>query len=77
MGSEVSTQFLGVNISEVTGTKVNSKQFPGSVDIAVAMYNPAIALHDKLGEVRLAIERFGKEVRRMRNNDPPIFKEAR
>ena len=74
MGSEVSTQFLGANISEVTGTKVNSKQFPGSVDIAVAIYNPAIALHDKLGEVRLGIERFGREVRRLRNSAPPILR---
>jgi len=67
MGSEVATWFLQMAVSEVTGTVVESERLPKSVEIAVAMFNPAIAQHDKLGEVRLAIERFGKEVRRMRN----------
>jgi len=42
----------------VTGLVVTSDKLPWGT-MAVAMYNPAIASHDKLGEVRLAIEKFG------------------
>ena len=63
MGSEVATHFLGVAVSDVTGTFVQSPLLPKSVEVALAMYNPAIALHDRLGEVRLAITRFAAAVR--------------
>ena len=66
MGSDVATFFLKERIANVTGTVVQSSKLPQSVETAVAMYNPAIALHDKLGEVRLAVERFGRAVRGMR-----------
>ena len=60
MGSEVSKFLLGESISDITGLRVKSKNFPKSVKVAVAMYNPAFALRDKVGEVRLAIERFAE-----------------
>ena len=63
MGSEVATHFLGAAVSDVTGTFVSSSLLPKSVEIAMIMYNPAIALHDRLGEVRLAITRFAAAVR--------------
>jgi len=62
MGSDVSSWFLGVPVSEVTGLVVTSDKLPWGT-MAVAMYNPAIASHDKLGETRLAIEKFGEVVR--------------
>ena len=63
MGSEVATHFLGAAVSDVTGTFVQSPLLPKSVEVALAMYNPAIALHDRLGEVRLAITKFAAAVR--------------
>ena len=62
MGSDVSQWFLGIPVSEVTGLVVQSDKLPRGV-VAVVMYNPAIAQHDKLGETRLAIEKFGEVVR--------------
>ena len=62
MGSDVSTWFLGLPVSEVTSLVVQSDKLPRGT-VAVAMYNPAIAQHDKLGETRLAIEKFGEIVR--------------
>ena len=65
MGSEVATHFLGRAVSEVTGTFVKSDLLPKSVKVALAMYNPAICLHDKLGETRLAITRFAEATKKM------------
>src|SRR3990167_74835 len=62
MGSEVSTWFLGMSVSETTGLVVQSDKLPKGTQ-AVAMYNPAICQYDRLGEVRLAIEKFGEIVR--------------
>ena len=62
MGSDVAQWFLGIPVSEVTGLTVQSDKLPRDA-VAVVMYNPAIAQHDKLGETRLAIERFGELVR--------------
>ena len=58
MGAEP-THILGIsNISSVTGTSVKSQFIPSSVDVVMAMVNPAQALHDLLGEVRLALDNF-------------------
>ena len=58
MGSEPA-QVLGLgSISEITGTVVRSDYFPESVEVVVAMVNPAQALHDLLGETRHAIQNF-------------------
>ena len=62
MGSDVSQWFLGIPVSEVTGLEVQSDKLPRGA-VAIVMYNPAICSHDKLGEVRLAIEKFGEAVR--------------
>ena len=63
MGSDVSNWFLGISVSEVTGLMVKSDKLPKSVEVATIIWNPAIALHDKIGEVRLGIERFAEAVR--------------
>ena len=66
MGAEVAGAFLDYAISDITGLLVTPERFPQSVKVAVAMVNPSVAQHDKLGEVRFAIERFGREVRKIR-----------
>ena len=63
MGSDVAKHLLGQAVSDVTGTFVKSPLLPKSVVAALAMYNPAICLHDKLGETRLGITRFAEAVR--------------
>ena len=65
MGSDVSQWFLGRAVSDVTGTFVKSDLLPKSVKVALIMYNPAICLHDKLGETRLGIEKFAEAVKRL------------
>ena len=63
MGSDVAKHFLGLAVSDVTGTFVKSDLLPKSVEVALMMYNPAICLHDRLGETRLGITRFAEAVR--------------
>ena len=63
MGSEVAAHFLGRAVSDVTGTFVKSDLLPKSVEVALIIFNPAICLHDKLGETRLGITRFAEAVR--------------
>ena len=65
MGSDVAQWFLGLPVSEATGLLVQSDKLPKKTK-AVVVYNPVIASYDKLGEVRLAIEKFGEVVRDLR-----------
>lgn len=58
MGSEPMELFGLPNVSEISGTFVQSVFLPSSVDVAMAMVNPAQALHDLLGETRYAINKF-------------------
>ena len=58
LGSEPMGLFGLPSVSEITGTLVNSIYIPSSVDVAMAMVNPAQALHDLLGETRYAIDKF-------------------
>ena len=65
MGSDVAKHFLGLAVSDVTGTFVKSDLLPKSVEVTLVMYNPAIVLHDRLGETRLAITRFAEATKKM------------
>lgn len=59
MGSDVLNIFLpGELVSDWNGLEILSPSLPKTTKVAVAMFNPAIALHDKLGEVRFALENF-------------------
>jgi DNA polymerase len=58
MGSELSKLFLEKPVSDLSGTVTKF----GGVKTVVC-YNPAIAMHSSVGEVRLAIRRFA-ELRR-------------
>ena len=64
MGAEP-TDIMGLpSISSITGTHVISPFIPSSVDVVMAMVNPAQALHDLLGETRLAIDNFATAIAR-------------
>lgn len=58
MGSDLAKLFFNASVSDLTGTiqTLNGVK-------TVVCYNPAIALHSTIGEVRLAIRRFA-ELRR-------------
>lgn len=58
MGAEPTAMFGLPSISNISGTFVSSVFFPKSVKVAVAMVNPAQALHDLLGETRFGISNF-------------------
>ena len=59
MGSDVLSEFLpGEMISDWNGLEIVSPELPKSIKVAVAAFNPAIAMWDKLGETRLAIQNF-------------------
>ena len=59
LGSDVLAEFLpGENVSDWNGLEVVSPELPRSVRVCFVAMNPAIALYDKLGETRLAIQKF-------------------
>jgi len=57
MGAETTTFFVGENVSDVSGLEVQGDMLPEDT-LVYALFSPAIALHDKLGEIRLGLERF-------------------
>ncbi len=68
MGADAVSYFTGENVSDVSGLRVDASVFakemlPKSVGIVYALFNPAIAIHDKLGEIRFGMGRFGEAVR--------------
>lgn len=65
VGSDVAKTYLGKSVSDVNGLSFKLKNF-GNVP-AVASINPAQLLNDDgtMGEVRLAMDRFGELVRRL------------
>jgi len=62
MGADVVQYFVGENVSDVSGLEVQGDMLPENT-IVYAIFNPAIALHDKLGEIRLGLERFRDAVK--------------
>ena len=64
MGADTCEVFNLGAVSKISGMKVESTLFPKSVTLAVASVNPALALREVLGEVRLAIENFAVELKR-------------
>ena len=64
MGADCVTYFTGQNVSDVSGLRVDkmTDMLPAGV-VAYAIFNPAIALHEKLGEVRFAMEKFAEGIR--------------
>lgn len=62
MGAEASAKLYDTPVSDITGMEVKSDYFPGSVEVSMAMVNPAIAVHGPVGEVQLAIQRFANKI---------------
>jgi len=66
MGADAVTQFTSENVSDVSGLRVDkfeyAKEMLPSGSVVYALFNPAIALHDKLGEIRFGLEKFGEEM---------------
>jgi uracil-DNA glycosylase family 4 len=60
LGSDVVKYFCGLDVSKVTGLKVTSTYL--SAPLIMASYNPAIVFKGTVGEARLAIQKFAKEV---------------
>lgn len=56
----------GKSVSEITGTVQTSTRLPSTVQVAMPMVNPGIALHGTIGEVRLAITKFAALTRELR-----------
>ena len=65
MGSDCANAFLEDSIMNVAGTKVKSPYFPKEVKVIMAAPNPAILLHDTVGEFRLALNKFAKETKKL------------
>lgn len=55
MGAEACKYFTDENVSDMNGLVVTSEMIPSTVGKTIAMFNPALALHDRLGEIRFAI----------------------
>lgn len=66
MGSELANYFLGTKVSLLYGMKVESALFPRSIQFAIVSPSPGIALHQPLGELRLAIQKFAKLVKEVK-----------
>lgn len=60
LGSEMATVFLDEKITDVNSLALDCKYFPGK-KVTFGL-NPAAAFHGSMGEVRLAIEKFGRRV---------------
>jgi len=63
MGSENANTFLRWKISDCSGLLVESPLFPKDVIFVQACVNPAAALHENVGELRLAIQKFAKRIK--------------
>lgn len=62
VGSDVVSAFTSYKVSDVNGLQVDSAIL--SAPIIYAMYNPALALHRSVGEIRFAISKFVERLER-------------
>ncbi len=68
MGADAVSYFTGENVSDVSGLRVDTLDYakemlPKSAGIVYALFSPAIAIHDKLGEIRFGLEKFGDAIK--------------
>lgn len=61
MGSETTKTLLGKGVMELSGLKVIGKYLPDDAKVMVAP-NPASVFHARVGEFRMAVEKFSKMV---------------
>jgi len=66
MGADPVKHFTNENVSDVSGLRVDTFDYAKDLlpagPIVYAIYNPAMAMRDKMGEVRLGFEKFGRAV---------------
>lgn len=62
MGSECAKLF-DVDVSGSAGLKIKSPLIPTSVKVAMISPNPAIAMHEVMGELRLSLKKFSEVVK--------------
>lgn len=60
LGSDAVKCFTGEKVSEVCGLNLKSNYL--SAPIIIACVNPAQAFHSSLGEMRLALKKFSKQI---------------
>lgn len=66
LGAEATKYFTGYGVSEVSGLRVDTlphrerRLIPDSTGMVFALFNPAIVLHDKLGELRFGLQKFSE-----------------
>ena len=67
MGADAVKYFTDENVSDVSGLRVDQIPYAQEMlpkgSIVYASFNPALALHDKMGEIRFAMEKFGAAAR--------------
>ena len=62
MGSECAKTLFHLSVLETAGLKVKAAWWPPNIKTAMISPNPAVALHDTVGELRLSLSRFASEV---------------
>ena len=63
MGADAVGYFTDEKVSEVNGLRVGpSPRLPKSIGQAYAIFNPAIAMHDKLGEIRWGFKNIKENI---------------
>ena len=63
MGADAVKYFTGENVSDVSGLRVDELEYAKEMLptglVVYAIFSPAIAIHDKLGEIRFGMGCFG------------------
>ena len=62
MGAEAVTFFTKENVSDVSGLEVQGDMLLEDTFV-FAIFSPALALHDRLGEIRFGLERFAAAIK--------------
>jgi uracil-DNA glycosylase family 4 len=68
LGADAVSYFTGYGVSDVSGLRVDTLPrreylIPASVGKAFALFNPAIVLHEKLGELRHGLTKYAEAIR--------------
>ncbi len=67
MGADTTKYFTGENVSDVSGLRVDEMEYAREMlphgPIVYAIFNPALALHSKMGEIRFGMEKFGEAIK--------------
>lgn len=66
MGSDCAGAFLEDGVLDVAGMKVKSPLFPKDVKLVMISPNPALLIHDTVGEFRLALAKFKREIEKIK-----------